>query len=225
MKNIYALILVLLIGSFTVAAQTRMGYLREGQGSFAHTSYRSGSNKLGGTSLDFRINYSLLGTLIFRNSDGKFMIGDHIGCGFGMGYFKKTGDDFPLMMNLNLEFGVKSTFALNDNVDIGVKYILGAGNYFTDLKNDFSLSQTPSIIPSVRFKKIMGSVGVGKGKAGSGSVAEKGKFIMLEGRYLFSGDDDLAGFLFLRFENYSMKSTTDDYDRKGSSIYLGIGFM
>jgi hypothetical protein len=224
MKKIYALIFSLLITCLIVNGQTRMGYIREAQGGFAHHSYRtSPENKLSGTSLDLRLNYSLLGTLIFRNSDSKFFIGDHIGCGFGMGYFKKTGDDFPLMLNLNLEFGVKTSYAVSDDLDIGVKYMLGAGNYFTDLKNDFGLGQAPSITPSVRFKKIMGSVGFGKGKAGGSGQKEKGSFMMMEGRYQLGDSDDEVPYLFLRFENYRIKDQTDG--RQASSIYIGVGFM
>src|SRR4051812_16043850 len=197
MKSFLSILLLAITCSF-VNAQ-RLGYLKEVAGGFVHTSYNSSEgHKLSGTSLDMRINYSILGNIIFRNSDSRFMIGDHIGAGFGMGYFKKTGDDFPLMMSLNLEFGVKSSFAINEKMEVGVKYLLGAANYFSDLKNDFGLSQKPSIIPSVRYEKLMGSVGFGTARVGDGGKGDKGKFIMLEGRYLLGDVDDSNGFLFLR---------------------------
>jgi hypothetical protein len=224
MKNLlFALILVAVTFAGSLA-QTRLGYLREAQGSFPYTSYKpSSTNKLSGINLDMRINYSLLGSLIFRNSDSKFIIGDHIGAGFGVGYWKKTGDDFPLMIGFDLQFGVKAAYSVSDDLEVGVKYMIGAAEYFTDLKNDFSLGQKPSIIPSARFKNIMGSVGFGTAKTGDGGSGNTGNFMMAEGRYLFDVDADRNVFLFFRFENYT--GETLGFTQKGNQIIFGIGFM
>jgi hypothetical protein len=224
MTKFFATILLSIATIVVTNAQSGVGYMKEAGGGFVHTTYKSSSdNKIAGTSLDLRINYSLLGNIIFRDNDRRFMIGDHIGCGFSMGKFKKPSDDFPLMMGLNLEFGVKASYAISDELHVGLKYILGATNYFSDLKNDFGLSQKPSIVPAVRFKHIMGSAGFGTAKVGQSGAGNSGKFMMIEGRYLFGDLDDSPKFLFLRFENYSGKN--GEVKQTGSQIYFGIGVM
>jgi hypothetical protein len=226
MKKLFTTVIIAGIITTSAIAQTRMGYMKDVQGAFAHTTFKSSpTHKISGTALDLRINYSLLGSIFFRNSDKKFFIGDHIGCGLGVGRFKKPGDNFPLMLNLNLEFGFKTTYAINSDLDIGVKYILGAGNYFTDYKNDFSLVQKPAIIPGVRFKNMMLSAGYGKAKAGASGSNAKGNFMMMEGRFLLKNDDDNAPFFFLRYENYTSKFNESDYTTRAGQIYIGFGIM
>lgn len=229
MNKILLLIVFSAIGITHSNAQTKLGYYREAQAGFIYTSYKTSgeditSSKLSGISLDLRINYSLLGKLIFRDPEKKFFIGDHIGVGFGIGYFKKP-DDVPFMIPFNLEYGLKTTYIINDDLEVGVKYIAGALNYFTDLKNDFSLNQKPSIIPAVRFKQYMGSVGFGSATTGQ-SGAGKGSYIMMEGRRIFGEmDDDQKGFLFLRFENYSGEYDESTLKDNGTQISVGFGFM
>ncbi len=213
-----------IITSLGAMAQTRLGFLREAQASFPYTSFKpSSTNKMSGIGLDMRVNYSLLGSLIFRNSDSKFMIGDHIGAGFAVGYWKKTNDDVPFMLGLDLQFGVKAAYSVSDDLEVGVKYMIGAADYFSDLKNDFSLGQKPAIIPTARYQNIMGSVGFGTAKTGDSGSGNAGKFMMAEGRYLFDVDADRNVFLFFRFEKYTGETT--GFTQKGSQIIFGIGFL
>jgi len=226
MKKILWLALITIVSAIQLQAQTKLGYYKEGQASLIYTNFKQNmddadadDSKISGLGLDIRVNYSLLGNLIFRDPEKKFFIGDHLGAGFGMGYFKKPGDDFPFMLSLNLEFGVKSTYIINDDIEVGLKYIVGAANYFTDLKNDFGLVQKPAIIPAVRFKNIMGQVGFGKGTTGDGS---SGSYFMAEGRLIFGEmNDEQKGSLFLRLENYNTKWDTD---RKDNAAQISVGF-
>jgi hypothetical protein len=221
MKKITTLFLLMALASTLALSQTRLGYLREAAVSLPFTSYKpSSTSKLSGVNLDLRVNYSIIGTLAFRNNK-KFMIGDHIGAGFGIGYWKKVPDDIPMMAALTLQFGAKAAYYINDDIEVGVKYMHYAGDYFTDLKNDFGLTQQPGIIPSVRVKNFMGTVGFGSTKL---NKINTGKFFMAEGRYLLSTEsDDKNFFLFFRVENYSAKSL--DYTLKGNQIFFGVGIM
>jgi hypothetical protein len=226
-KLILASLLLLCVEA--ASAQTKLGYYKEGQAGLIYTNYKantddadSDGSTISGLSLDLRVNYSILGNLIFRDPEKKFFIGDHLGAGIGMGYFKKTGDEFPFMLSFNLEYGLKSTYIINDDIEVGLKYIAGAANYFTDLKNDFSLAQTPVFVPALRFKNIMGSVGFGKAKLGSGDGAI-GNYFMAEGRLIFGEmNDESKGSLFLRLENYSGKF--EETTRKDNATQISIGF-
>jgi hypothetical protein len=228
MNKIFLSVLIAMIAITQSNAQTKLGYYKEAQGGFIYTNYKadiddSDDQKISGLGLDIRINYSLLGNLIFRDPEKKFFLGDHLGAGFGMGYFKKPDDKFPFMLSINLEYGLKTAYIVNDDIEVGLKWIAGGGNYFTDLKNDFTLVQKSVFVPAVRFKNLMGSVGFGNARTGSGTNGGKGNYVMAEGRIIF-GDmsDESKGSIFLRLENYGGKY--DETTRKDNATQVSLGF-
>jgi|GEM_PF-4227360 len=209
-------------------AQTKLGYYKEAQASLMYTAYKSSvegeaDRKINGLSLDIRANYSLLGNLIFRDPEKPFFFGDHIGAGLGMGYFKKPDDDFPFMLSLNLEYGLKACYSINDDLEVGLKWIAGAGTFFTDFKNDFAVAQKPSFIPSARFANYMVSAGFGKAKVGTGGDGGRGNYLMGEGRVMFGEmNDEMKPSLFIRVEHYNGKY--DETSRKDNCAQISFGF-
>ncbi len=188
-RNLLLAIILLTITSLQVAGQAKLGYLSDIQVSLHYTHYEKNStDNLSGLGLDGRVGFSLLGSLFFKES--KFMIGDHIGAGFNFGAGKKpTGtptsatSNTPYIVSLNVQLGIKAAYAFNDDFEVGVNYMLGAGDIYIDnASNSFTLGLGPAIIPSVRVGPLMGSVGFGKAVVNS----NKGNFTMLEGRWLFS---------------------------------------
>lgn len=230
MQKIFLALLFSLLAAATSAQ--KLGYYREANGMLNYTSYKvtaddAASGKISGLCLDMRVSYSILGSLIFRDTEKKFFIGDHIGVGFGMGYFKKTNDDVPYMVPFNLEYGLKAAYSINDDLEVGVKYVIG-GNYFTDFKNDFGFGHKPAIIPSARFKNYMGSVGFGKASVGESGSGDPGNYLRLEGRIIFgdAGDGDSHTCIFFRAENYTGKSDGEFATKRTvSQLSFGFGIM
>jgi hypothetical protein len=230
MKRILLLIIVIVLGFLaTTQAQTKLGYYKEAQFGLLYSNFNADMGddgddmSISGLGLDARVNYSILGNIIFQDPEKKFFIGDHIGAGIGMGYFKKPDDDFPFMVSFNLEFGVKSTYIINDDLEVGLKFILGAGNWYTDFKNDFSIAQKPAFIPAVRFKNIMGQVGFGSASIGTSGSGGNGSYFMAEGRLMFGEmNDETKSSVFLRIENYSGKY--DESPRRDNATVVSFGF-
>jgi hypothetical protein len=229
MKKILLLLALVVLGFIATHAQTKLGYYKEAQFNLIYSNFTadmgddSDDIKISGLGLDARVNYSLLGNLIFQDPEKKFFIGDHLGAGLGMGYFKKPDDDFPFMASFTLEWGLKTTYIVSDDIEVGLKYLHGAGTWYTDFKNDFSVAQFPSFVPAVRFKNIMGQVGFGKSRVGTGGDGGKGSYIMAEGRLIFGEmNDETKGSLYLRLENFSGKY--DESTRKDNATLVSIGF-
>lgn len=75
---------------------------------------------------------SILDFLINGDGDNKFRIGDYLGAGFGTGYAKEkinpngaiggegTRQIGTMWMTIDLQFGLQSSFAFNDNLRVGV---------------------------------------------------------------------------------------------------------
>ncbi|HYC83704.1 MAG TPA: hypothetical protein VEB86_00720 [Chryseosolibacter sp.] len=229
MKRILLPCILLMLVTAPTYAQTKLGYYREVKAAFVYNNFKSSiegepDDKINGLGLDMRLNYSLLGTLIFRDTDKPFMMGDHIGVGLGMGYYKKPDDDFPFMAMFNLEYGLKACYSINDDLEVGLKWIAGSGAYYTDFKNDFAIAQKPAFVPSVRFGNYMVSGGFGKAKVGTGGDGGKGGYVMAEGRVILGEPDDEANpCLFVRFENYS--GEYDESTRKDNCAQISFGFV
>ena len=230
MKKILLLLALVVLGFLATQAQTKLGYYKEAQFALVYSNFNADMGnddgddyKISGLSLDARINYSILGNLIFRDPEKKFFIGDHIGVGLGMGYFKKPDDDFPFMADFNLEWGLKSTYIINEDIEVGLKFIHASGTWYTDFKNDFSIVQNPVFVPAARFKNIMAQVGFGTARTGTGGEGGKGSYIMAEGRLMFGEmNDETKGSIFFRLENYGGKY--DESTRKDNVTQVSLGF-
>jgi hypothetical protein len=210
-------------------AESRLGYTAEFQALLNYTSKntdlsgRTGTtDTTSGPALNLRLNFSTIGLLFFK--DSSFMVGDHIGFGIGGGYFSRTSQSSSFMMPVNAEAGLKAAYAINDNIEVGIKWLYIGFDQFMDYTNDFYVGAKNVFIPTVRYKDFMGSVGFGTTILAdnpklSSSTAATGTYLMAEVRYFFGNKYILA-----RAEKYSGSVEIIGVTRTDSATQFTIGF-
>ena len=229
MKKIILCFCMLSVVSLSANAQ-KLGYYREVSGNINHITQKATGDeidlKLSGWTVDFRGGYSLLGALIFQDTERKFFIGDHLGAGFGVGYLNGFGDDIKYALELSFEYGLKSAYSINDDLEVGVKLLYHA-NYLTNMGDGFGFGSKPAILPSVRFKNIMGTLGFGKGLIGTDGRESDGSFFRAEGRLIFgdAGDGDTHTAIFLRAESITGKEHEEYTKQTATQISFGFCIM
>ncbi|HYG04582.1 MAG TPA: hypothetical protein VD927_19175 [Chryseosolibacter sp.] len=229
MNKIIICFCILAICSFSASAQ-KLGYYREVSGNINYINQKATGDeinmKLSGWTVDFRGGYSLLGSLFFQDTERKFFIGDHLGAGFGVGYINGFADDIKYALELSIEYGLKAAYSVDDDLEVGVK-LLYHGNYFTNMGDGLGFGSKPAIMPSVRFKNIMGTVGFGKGLISTDGRQSDGSFFRAEGRLIFgdAGDGDTHTAIFLRAESITGKEHEEFKKQTATQISFGFCIM
>lgn len=211
-----------------LSAESSLGYTREFQVLATYTTKSSELSASGtsatvaGPAIDVRLNFSLLGWLLF--DDSRFMIGDHIGFGIGAGYFSKTGVSSTILMPVNFEGGLKAAYKISDSLEVGIKWIYIGATQYMDYKNDFYIGQKNAFAPSVRYNDIMATVGVGTATIAdnpklSKSDAATGLYLMAEGRYFFGNK-----YLLVRAEKFNGTFDLTVGTRTDSATQFTVGF-
>ncbi|MBX3720260.1 MAG: hypothetical protein KF713_00330 [Turneriella sp.] len=203
----FPILVLSIVGGANIFADSNLGYTRELQvlATYNTKSSEAGSvfpgTTVSGPAIDVRINFSTIGMLFFR--DSPFMFGDHIGFGIGAGYFSKTNSGSNVMMPVNFEGGLKAAYKINDDFEVGIKWIYLGANQYMDYKNDFYIGQKNAFAPTARYKDIMATIGFGTAMIADNpklakSDAATGTYLMAEGRYFF-GDK----YILVRFEKFN----------------------
>ena len=225
MKKI--LLAFLIISTYYVSnSQSRLGYGAEGyanvrllkmSGSDFTKNNNSGvpyKSNLG--SFDVGIKYSVLGNLIFRDTDNKFFIGEFVDVGLGVAFYQ------PVALNLQLGWGLASSYRFTKDIEIGVRYTHIKIDGFFDGALNPGFVQKKTIAPSVRLKNLMFTAGVGQAFTVV-QAGHKGICFMAEGRYLFDPNDDECKYLGFKIENYNGKGAEGSGSTgKLNGFFIGI---
>lgn len=229
-KNLFLTAFFMLFSTFAIAQTTRLGFDAGGQVRLSFANYTVGnialSEKYSTNSLPICVNYSILGRHAFKENS-RFMIGDYIGFGMGLGRVKYSGNKAKAAIDFVLEFGAVTSYAINDDIDVGLKMIWRGGEEMTDFNAFYGFLQKPVFTPTVRFHKVMAAVSFGKVTVDE--PTSLGNFKGIELRYLLSGEIERRNIWYVFGKAEGGKATSTYYGYTGqynfTQLSLGVGVL